>query len=360
MRISVVTPRFFPHLGGIEVHIAELVTRFAAAGHDVTVLTQDGRRPPAGPVDPPGIRVRRFPSVLPFRGQGVSAALRRAVNRDLEQAEIVHFHNYHAAVTPFAAARSPRPRLVTPHYLGSGTTPATRAMHTAYRPLGRALVTGADAVICVSRAEADMLARELRVPSVPGLAIIPNGVRVAALRSARPADYAGPLVLVACRLEAYKRADLAIRALSQLDPDVGLVIAGTGPHRPALEQLITALGLSDRVRMLGHISGEEMARWYRRADAVVSLSDRECFGLTVAEAIAAETAIVATDIPAHREIIEGTGYPTSALVPVNTTPDTVAQAIRLALKERPAAERAPLDWDAVALRTLELYESLHK
>ena len=50
------------------------------------------------------------------------------------------------------------------------------------------------------------------------------------------------------------------------------------------------------------MSDDVLRRWQRTADVVVSLSTRESFGLSLAEGIAAGAAIVASEIPAHREM----------------------------------------------------------
>ena len=81
-----------------------------------------------------------------------------------------------------------------------------------------------------------------------------------------------------------------------------LVILGTGPEEPRLRQLVEDEGLSGSVRLLGGVSDEDLRRWQRTAAVVVSLSTRESFGLSLAEGITAGAAIVASDIPAHREM----------------------------------------------------------
>ena len=41
MKILHICPRYLPAVGGAEIHMAELSQRFAAAGHDVTVLASN-------------------------------------------------------------------------------------------------------------------------------------------------------------------------------------------------------------------------------------------------------------------------------------------------------------------------------
>lgn len=78
MRILHITQRYWPAYGGAETHLAELSNRFAAAGHDVTVLTTDAldletfwnparRHINAAEETYQGVRILRFPlRYLPF------------------------------------------------------------------------------------------------------------------------------------------------------------------------------------------------------------------------------------------------------------------------------------------------------
>ena len=66
VRILMVTPRFLPEVGGVEMHVAEVVRRIAASDHGVTVLTTDrsGRLPKEEEWNGVAIRrVRAWPPV---------------------------------------------------------------------------------------------------------------------------------------------------------------------------------------------------------------------------------------------------------------------------------------------------------
>ena len=54
-----VTPRYFPDMGGVETHVSEVTRRLALTGADVTILTADrtGRRPASEQID--GVSIRR-------------------------------------------------------------------------------------------------------------------------------------------------------------------------------------------------------------------------------------------------------------------------------------------------------------
>ncbi|MDD9333490.1 MAG: glycosyltransferase family 4 protein, partial [Bartonella sp.] len=73
-----------------------------------------------------------------------------------------------------------------------------------------------------------------------------------------------------------------------------------------LRQKIATAGLSDRIIFLGEI--QDTPLWYRRLSLYVAPSRREGFGLTPLEAMASQTAVVASDAGMYEELItEETG-----------------------------------------------------
>lgn len=87
--------------------------------------------------------------------------------------------------------------------------------------------------------------------------------------------------------------------------DLRLKIAGTGDSRNIAIAAIQH-GVSDLVDVLGRVSGPDLAGLYATAHAVVCVSLYEGFGLPVAEALAYGKPVVASDIPAHREVAGAT------------------------------------------------------
>ena len=78
MRVLLVTPRYFPFMGGIETHVHEVAQRMAATGVDVTVLTTDhsGKLPAREEVGQVTVRRARASGVWsgmrPFAGSMMS------------------------------------------------------------------------------------------------------------------------------------------------------------------------------------------------------------------------------------------------------------------------------------------------
>lgn len=305
--VGLVTPRYAPAIGGVERHVEALARGLAGRGIGVEVITTDptGRLPPVEQRD--GVLVRRFPTLGAGGVYFFSPCLGWWLLRNAPRFVVLHGHSYHTPVALQAAVASQWsgvPFLVTPHYHGTGHSPLRRALHLPYRVAGSWLIHQAQRVICVSEAERGLLARHFGsgVASV----VVPNGVEIEELIAARPRDEAAGRVIVlgAGRLEPYKQTERLVEALPYLPPEYEVVLVGAGPAQAPVERLVQQLNVRARFRLLGQVSRAELLTWFRTATVFVSLSRHESFGLTVLEAAGAGAAVVASDIPAHREVAQ--------------------------------------------------------
>ena len=107
---------------------------------------------------------------------------------------------------------------------------------------------------------------------------------------------------------------------------INLVIAGDGELRTNLEVLIHKLELKNNVQLIGRRN--DIAQLMSASDLFVLSSSFEGFGLVVAEAMACETYVVATDCGGVKEVMGGFG----SLVPINAS-QALADAIVNVLKK---------------------------
>ncbi len=148
----------------------------------------------------------------------------------------------------------------------------------------------------------------------------------AARASARDLATRPPLVLAVGRLGVEKGMIDLVHAFARIArPDVRLAIAGEGPERGRLEARIAALGLSDRIELLGQTDPNP---WYARARVFAVPSRTEAFGLVLVEALAHGLPIVATACRGPREIL-GEGR-WGRIVPIGDA-DAMARGIEAAL-----------------------------
>ena len=82
------------------------------------------------------------------------------------------------------------------------------------------------------------------------------------------------------------------------------LIAGDGPERTRLQQLIDELGLQQTVELLGHVPQEELGRYYDEADLVTLTSHSEGIPLTLMEAMARGRLVLAPSITGIPELVK--------------------------------------------------------
>jgi phosphatidylinositol alpha-mannosyltransferase len=256
------------------------------------------------------------------------------------------------------------------------TGPIVATVHTAI-PRSRILLvtypvvrTGMEKIngrIAVSEA-----ARTTLVEHIGGDAVvIPNGVATHHYRKAEP-------------LPGWPGPGGAIGFLGRLDePRKGLHVLLKafeilGPQRPGLRLLVAgrasdaeevlhrmAADLRDRVVMLGQVSEEDKIRVLHSVDVFCSPNTGgESFGIVTAEAMAAGVPIVASDIEAFRQVLQGgeagelfaTGDPADLARAAGRLLDDPAR--RASLSAAALAAVAQYDWSIVARDVLRVYETV--
>jgi len=109
----------------------------------------------------------------------------------------------------------------------------------------------------------------------------------------------------------------AFRNISEEYADVSLLIGGSGPLREELESLAQQLGISNQVRFLGYLAGEDLVELYGTADLfVMPTRSLEGLGLVTLEAMACGTGVVATPVGGNVELL--TPFDPDLLAPETT------------------------------------------
>ncbi len=121
-----------------------------------------------------------------------------------------------------------------------------------------------------------------------------------ASKRAPPGDY----VLAAGRLEELKRVELLIESLAHTTTPVRCKIAGEGPLRDRLIELVRRHELERRVELVGRVTDEELIALYRDCLAVYHAPYDEDFGFVTVEAFkAAKPILTASDSGAVLELV---------------------------------------------------------
>jgi glycosyltransferase involved in cell wall biosynthesis len=354
VKVALVSHRILPHRGGIETHVYHVSRELALRGHLVTVFTQHAE-PSQTWWTSDGVEVCASRIWIGREAYPVAPGLWGQLSRNGGPFDIVHAHNYHGIAALAASLSRRQPFIFTPHYHGTGHTAFACRLHSIYRPFGRGLFARAARVICVSDAERLLLIHDH--PAVTSkTVVIPNGV--AALTSAVPMAWVRreKVVVYVGRLEPYKHLDLVIAAISELPAYVRLVVVGTGREESRLASEVTRLRLAHRVTLAGGLTDEAVAQLLAKARVVVTASEREAFGMVILEARQAGARVVASALPAHREVAQLDSAEGVQLWHPDTATKGLAHALRRALEgSDPGVLTVAPRWPDVAAATEEVY-----
>jgi len=298
LRIAYVTPRYFPHVGGVEYVVRNLAEQLALKGHDVTVITGEphGEKTTAEKVNK--VEVVRVPTYTVGEAYHVPKE-KMAIRRLLQESfDVVHTNSIHAvfSLLPLEVKRlgkSDWKLVMSMHHSTEGYTFLRRL---AWKLIWKRYVTHrlgyVDLVHATSPIEADIVSEHF--PSVKGrMVTIPLGIEEDVLNyrwNGRNSDY----LLYCGRLEKYKRIDLAIKAVTylvKLGHKIRLVIVGSGSISKKIEKVGKHL---DYISYFPPKSRSEYLKLMSNARAVISLSSAENFNLFLAEAYAIGVPIIAT------------------------------------------------------------------
>jgi starch synthase len=386
MRVAVLSREYPPEVyGGAGVHV-EFLVRELRRLVDVEVHCFGAARPE------PGVHTYPTPSGL----AEANSAL-RTLGTDLEIAsavgavDVLHSHTWYANLAGVLGAQLHGiPHVLTAHslepqrpwkaeQLGGGYRISSWAERQAYET--------ADAIVAVSYGmRADVLDAYPFVDPAK-VHVIHNGIDTA-LYSPAPADDAlarygvdpdRPSAIFVGRITRQKGLTHLLRAAARFAPEVQLVLCAGAPDTPEI-----AAETADAVARLAKtrtgvvwiqemLPRDELAELLTHATVFVCPSVYEPLGIVNLEAMACETAVVASAVGGIPEVVAD-GL-TGCLVPYHAVStdefeDGLAEAVNslcadpvratamgLAGRERAIHE---FGWDTIAHRTVELYESLRR
>jgi glycosyltransferase involved in cell wall biosynthesis len=170
------------------------------------------------------------------------------------------------------------------------------------------------------------------------------------LEQGRSGDY----VLTVGRLEQLKRIELLIESLHLSTTPVRCRVAGEGPQRERLVELIKKHGLEGRVELLGRVADEELIALYRDCLAVYYAPYDEDFGFVTVEAFKAAKPILTTSdsgavLELVRDDLNGRVHPPGNAAAIAASLDLLWQdrARAAALGRRGLEAVAGMSWDRV-------------
>ncbi len=398
MKVLFLTNEYPPHIyGGAGVHVGYL-SRELAKMMPVEVRCFGDQRFEEGNLKVIGFEVDTSNFTCPKPLRSVFGAVRRCTdfNTTSIDADVVHCHTWYSHFGGILAKKNYGiPLVITVHSLEPLRPWKREQLAGGYEFslwVEKTALEMADAVIAVSGETKRDIERLFHVDPA-GVHVIHNGID---LNQYRKVDSTAPLkpygidpnrpyVLFVGRITRQKGFQHLIRAIPFMERDFQIVLCAAAPDTPAMaEEMKTAVGRAKAQRS-GIIWINEMVdqktacELYSRAAVFVCPSIYEPFGIINLEAMACETAVVASAVGGIKEVVvDGeTGF----LVPLEqmkespfeaTNPEKfereLAARVNLLMKDRQLRERfgkagrkraeANFSWAAIAAKTKALYGSL--
>jgi glycosyltransferase involved in cell wall biosynthesis len=232
-----------------------------------------------------------------------------------------------------------------------------RLLYSLYRGLERWLLRRADR-ICVTSPKllAESAALEgfrNKAVAIPiGIGKATHAVGVGEVRELRTRHAGRAIVFALGRLVPYKGFEHLLRGAASLPPGALILIGGEGPLRGALESLIRELGVQDRIKLLGAITGREVELYMRACDVfcLPSVQKSEAFGIVQLEAMRAGRPVVSSRLQGSGvDWVNQDGVTGFTVEPRN--PEALAQALNRLLENAETAR-------ALGSNGLRRYEEL--
>ena len=278
--------------GGVQGQILGLARSIRSRGESVRVLGPCDGPPPEPFVTPLGNSVPTGAngSIVPLAPDPAAQLRTIRALRD-EQFDVLHLHEPLApGPTMTALLVRAAPMVGTFHRAGASVA------YNFFKPLTTRGANFLDLRFAVSD-EAEALAVDALGGTYERAF---NAVEVQRFRSGTPHRTEGPTIFFIARHEERKGLAVLLEAFNALDPTCRLWIGGVGPETA---QLQSRYGHDPRISWLGEIDDIEKIDRMLGADVFCAPSlHGESFGIVLLEAMAAETAVVASNIPGYAKV----------------------------------------------------------
>lgn len=327
MDIGFVSFEYPPHIaGGAGIYARGLTAKLVDLGHNVTVFTP--KRSGGTKYTHPGTHVPEsldivsldVSSIIPFQSLAFSLSILN--NRRLfEGFDIIHLNGYSYWLPQYRLSRVPH--ILTVHHSVRDATGQNnlslferiRKFRTENNPLmyfvEKNCIENVDHIISVSEFTRDSI-NELYNISPDENTVVYNGISEQEIqRASINPDRTGNggeenriVFLFVGRVDDKRKGlDLLLEAIARLPPNLSwkLLIVGGGNQTMAKKKA-NQLDISEMLEFKGFVSRDELYKYYNICDVYINPSRLEGFGLTIIEAIASGTPVIATRVGAIPEV----------------------------------------------------------
>lgn len=304
LRIGMVCPYGWDTPGGVQTHIRDLAEHLIDEGHFVSVLT---------PISDDSVEHQDYvvnagkPISIPVNGSVARVLFGPIASSRAKQwiasgdFDLLHLHEPAIPSLSLLACSAAEGPLVGTFHV---STPKKKAIY-AIGPILEPIVEKLNARIAVSELARSTLKDHFETDAV----VIPNGIDGQKYANAKIVDaYAKKHTVgfIGRFEEPRKGLQVLIDSLAivaRFVPDVEFLVAGPGDSKEFLKNLNPQL--QSRIKFLGLLSNPEKESFLKSIQIYVAPNTgSESFGIILTEALSAGTAVVASDIPAFKAVLE--------------------------------------------------------
>jgi phosphatidylinositol alpha-mannosyltransferase len=362
LKIGIVCPYGWDTPGGVQIHIKELSQWLIAKGHEVSVLA---------PVTDEGLNIEPWvvsagrPISIPYNGAIAKVIFGPLASSRVKQwiangnFDLLHLHEPAIPSLSLLAGWAGDGPMVATFHAAANPQKVANAIGTMLDPL----IERITAKIAVSEIARETLKDRFDTEAV----VIPNGIDTSKFEGIGVrSEWALPNTLgfIGRFDEPRKGLAVLLAAIPKIAykvPNLRILVAGPG-NASDFEKLVPP-ELRERITFLGRISEIEKAQFFKSVSLYIAPNTGgESFGIILAEAMAAKTPIVASDLAAFTQPLDN-GI-AGALFASENSEDLADTIINLLdnqeMREKIAIagyEKAKsFDWDSVGDQILSVYE----
>ena len=362
LKIGIVCPYGWDTPGGVQIHIKELTQWLIAKGHEVSVVapvTDEG-----GHIEPWVVSAGR-PISIPYNGAIAKVIFGPLASSRVKQwiangdFDLLHLHEPAIPSLSLLAGWAGDGPMVATFHAAANPQKVANAIGTMLDPL----IERITAKIAVSEIARETLKDRFSTEAV----VIPNGIDTSKFEGiGTRSEWALPNTLGFIGRFDEPRKGLAVllaaipKVVNKI-PNLRILVAGPG-NASDFEKLIPS-ELRERITFLGRISEIEKAQFFKSISLYIAPNTgSESFGIILAEAMAAKTPIVASDLPAFVKLLDDGA---SGAIFTSEDSENLAETILNLLENQEKRERIAIagyekakscDWNSVGDQILSVYE----
>jgi glycosyltransferase involved in cell wall biosynthesis len=308
MKIAFIGQKGIPFKwGGVENHVEELATRLVKRNHEVTVFVRDWYTP-KNITSYEGVKIRHAPSINTMSLDCITHSLNCSIVSLFHNFDIIHYHAIGSCLACWIPKIFFKKIVATIHRydyesgkwnnfskkvlkisekcalkIPNKTIVVAKYLKVFYRSLGYNTIYIPNGVDIPNYAKPDIIKKEYNL----------NG-----------RDY----ILFLGRLVPEKRCDWIIKAYNNLvsknlNRDLKLVIAGESSSTDSYVEYLKKIGDSEKIIFTGNVTGLKKQELFSNALLFILPSSIEGLPITILEASSYKIPVLASDIPAHKEVI---------------------------------------------------------